>query len=104
MDSVVTVSRLAKRYVDWQAVHDELDAMHEARENGKTSEGIPMDSQGLVKWLNARGKEPKCDGVGHLLYCIKKQKGDDWGWPNSTDQDGWNEAARVWYEYWKALQ
>ena len=87
-----------------QAIHDELEAMNEARQNGKTADGVPMDSKELVAWLNGRSDNPKtCDSVGHLMYVMKKQLGDDWGWPNGTDQAGWNEAAKAWYEYWKAL-
>ncbi|NIV31897.1 MAG: hypothetical protein GWN58_21150 [Anaerolineae bacterium] len=87
-----------------QAIHDELEAMNQARQNGKTQVGIPMDSEELVAWLNARNDNPKaCDGVGHLTYVMKKQFGDDWGWPNGTDGAGWNNVVKAWYEYWKAL-
>lgn len=89
-----------------QAIHDELEAMNQARENGKTGDGIPMGSEELVDWLNVRDDNPKrCDGVGHLAYCVKKQLGEDWnGWPNGTDQEGWRNTAAAWYAYWKALQ
>ena len=87
-----------------QAVHDELEAMNRARQNGKTQVGVPMDAKELVTWLNQRDDNPKsCDGVGHLMYVLKKQFGGDWGWPNGTDQAGWNDAAKAWYEYWQAL-
>ncbi|HUW09506.1 MAG TPA: hypothetical protein VM537_07225 [Anaerolineae bacterium] len=88
-----------------QAIHDELAAMNEARQNGKTDDGVPMDSEKLVDWLNARDDNPKsCDGIGHLAYCVKKQLGDEWGWPNGTDQEGWRNTAAAWYKYWQALQ
>ena len=87
-----------------QAIHDELEAMNQARQNGKTQVGVPMDSKELVAWLNVRNDNPKtCDGVGHLAYVMKKHFDDDWGWPNGTDQAGWNDVAKAWYDYWKAL-
>ena len=87
-----------------QALHEELEAMNKAKQNGKTQAGVPMGSEELVAWLNKRDDNPKtCDSVGHLMYVMKKQLGDEWGWPNGTDQAGWNDAAKAWYEYWKAL-
>jgi len=94
----------AETRAEEQAIHDELEAMHAAAQNGKTEAGVPMGSQALVEWLNARADNPKtCDGVGHLIYVMKKQFGNSWEWPTGTDQDGWTQAARGWYEYWKAL-
>ena len=64
---------------------------------------VPMNVDGLMAWLNRRNGGAKCTSTGHLLYGIKKVKGEDWGWPNTTDQAGWRDAAGAWLEYAASL-
>ena len=108
------------RRAEEAAIHDELARQHQASEDlpetpdldeafgprpePTTGNGdVPMGSQELVAWVNARNGGGECTSVGHLLYGIKKVRGDNWGWPISDDQAGWNEAAGAWLEYAASL-
>jgi len=94
----------AETRAEEQAIHDELEEMARVKANGKTDDGVPMKSKEFVAWLNKQADNPKrCDGVGHLMYVMKKQFGDGWGWPVSTDQEGWAQVLAAWYDYWQAL-
>ena len=55
---------------------------------------VPMSSEALLAHLNREGE--LFQSVGHLLYGIRKHSGDSrWGWPITTDREGWGEAARL---------
>jgi len=98
------------------AIHDGLAKQHEAGDLPETPDldeafgprtngngDVPMSSQELVAWVNGRNGGTECTSVGHLLYGIRKVRGDNWGWPISDDQAGWKEAAAAWLEYAASL-
>jgi hypothetical protein len=64
-----------------------------------TNGEVPANAQDLMAYVNGRNGGAECTSVGHLLYGIKKVKGDNWGWPVTTDQAGWKAAAAAWLEY-----
>lgn len=96
------------------ALHDELEA--KASQNGNDASAldeafprpdpelataeVPTASGAMVEYLNGRGKDPSCSGVGHLIYVMKKRNGNGWGWPNSEDQAGWRQVVSDWDAYW----
>jgi hypothetical protein len=73
------------------------------RQLGLDGGDVHMSAEGLVAYVNGRNGGIECQGVGHLIYGIKKVKGDRWGWPVKTDQDGRREAAATWLEYGASL-
>ena len=66
-------------------------------------EATPTSSTEMVGYLGRLFPTVSCQGVGHLLYVMKKIHGEGWGWPNSEDTTEWEQVVTDWGEYWQAL-